>query len=200
YSRKERESTAWHEAGHALLQLLVKHADPLHKVTIIPRGRALGATMSLPEKDILNRTKNYFLDEMVVCCGGRIAEEIFTGDISTGAAQDIAQATEIARDMVCRYGMSGRFGFQAFSEQSRWTADPLPPALSEHTRRALDDEVSRLVGEAYERAEKLLKRNRDRLELIAKTLIEKETMDGAEVRAIAGIDESKPDEAEDDVK
>ena len=200
YSRKERESTAWHEAGHALLQLLVKHADPLHKVTIIPRGRALGATMSLPEKDVLNRTKNYFLDEMVVCCGGRIAEEIFTGDISTGAAQDIAQATEIARDMVCRYGMSGRFGFQAFAEQSRWTTDPLPPALSEHTRRALDDEVSRLVDEAYERAEKLLKRNRDRLELIAKTLIEKETMDGAEVRAIAGIDESKPDEAEDEVK
>ena len=200
YSQKDREITAWHEAGHAILQLLAKNADPLHKVTIIPRGRALGATMSLPEKDVLNRTKNYFLDEMVVCCGGRIAEEIFTGDISTGAAQDIAQATEIARDMVCRYGMSGRFGFQAFAEQSRWTTDPLPPTLSEHTRRALDDEVSRLVDEAYERAEKLLKRNRDRLELIAKTLIEKETMDGAEVRAIAGIDESKPEEAEDEVK
>ncbi len=195
YSQKERETTAWHEAGHALLQLLVKNADPLHKVTIIPRGRALGATMSLPEKDVLNRTKSYFLDEMVICCGGRIAEELFTGDFSTGAAQDIAQATQIARDMVCRYGMSEKFGFQAFAEQSRWTADSLPPALSEHTCREVDDEVSRLVGEAYSRAEKLIKKNRDKLELIARTLIEKETMDGSEVRALAGIQSGPAQEA-----
>ena len=107
---KDRETTAWHEAGHALLQLLMPNADPLHKVTIIPRGRALGATMALPEKDVLNRTKGYFTDEMCICCGGRIAEKIKTGDISTGAAQDIKQATAIARDMICTYGMSDNYG------------------------------------------------------------------------------------------
>ena len=191
YSQKERETTAWHEAGHALLQLLVKNADPLHKVTIIPRGRALGATMSLPEKDVLNRTKSYFLDQMIVCCGGRIAEQIFTGDLSTGAAQDIAQATEIARNMVCRFGMGEKFGFQAFAEQSRWSAEALPPALSEQTCREIDAEVSRLVDNAYAKAEKLIKKNLDKLELIAKTLIEKETMDGAEVRALVNIEVNK---------
>ena len=184
YSQKERETTAWHEAGHALLQLLVKNADPLHKVTIIPRGRALGATMSLPEKDVLNRTKSYFLDEMVVCCGGRISERLFTGELSTGAAQDIAQTTEIARKMVCSYGMSDRFGFQAFSEESRWSAEAQPPAFSDETARAIDDEVSRLVSEAYARAEKLIGENRAALERIARALIERETMDGAEVRAL----------------
>ena len=184
YSQKERETTAWHEAGHALLQLLVKNADPLHKVTIIPRGRALGATMSLPEKDVLGRSRSYFLDQMVVCCGGRIAERAFTGDISTGAAQDIAQATEIAREMVCRYGMSEKFGFQAFVEESRWTAEAQPPAFSEATARAIDDEVSRLVGEAYERAERLIGENRDALGRIAAALLERETMDGREVEAL----------------
>ena len=189
YSQKERETTAWHESGHALLQLLVKHADPLHKVTIIPRGRALGATMSLPEKDVLNRTRSYFLDQMVVCCGGRIAERLFTGDISTGASQDIKQVTEIAREMVCRYGMSDKFGFQAFAEESRWTAEPLPPAFSEETSRAIDEEVSRLVSEAYKTAEKLIGENREKLEKLATTLIEKETMDGAEVRALLGLED-----------
>ena len=189
YSQKERETTAWHESGHALLQLLVKHADPLHKVTIIPRGRALGATMSLPEKDVLNRTRSYFLDQMVVCCGGRIAERLFTGDISTGASQDIKQVTEIAREMVCRYGMSDKFGFQAFAEESRWTAEPLPPAFSEETSRAIDEEVSRLVSEAYKIAEKLIGENREKLEKLATTLIEKETMDGAEVRALLGLED-----------
>ena len=157
---------------------------------IIPRGRALGATMSLPEKDVLNRTKSYFLDEMVVCCGGRIAEELFTGDLSTGAAQDIAQATEIARQMVCRYGMSDKFGFQSFSEESRWTAEPQPPALSEATSREIDAEVTRLVGEAYKRAKKLIGENKKSLETLAKTLIEKETMDGAEVRSLLGLGET----------
>ena len=187
YSQKERETTAWHESGHAVLQLLAKNADPLHKVTIIPRGRALGLTASLPDHDVLNRTKNYFLDEMVICCGGRIAETMFTGDLSTGAAQDIAQVTTIAREMVCKYGMSEKFGFQAFSERNEWSAAELPPAFSEETSRAIDAEVSRMVGEAYAKAEKLLTENRDKLELLAKTLIEKETMDGREVAELLGL-------------
>ncbi len=184
YSQNERETTAWHEAGHALLQVLLPDTDPLHKVTIIPRGRALGATMSLPEKDVLNRTKKHFLSEIRLCCGGRIAEEIFTGDISTGAAQDIAQATQIAREMICRYGMSERFGFQAFQEQSQFTGAALPPAFSEETSREIDAEVKQLIDAAYADAKRIIEENRAKLELLAKTLIERETMDGADVESL----------------
>ncbi len=184
YSQKDRETTAWHEAGHALLQVLLKDSDPLHKVTIIPRGRALGATMSLPEKDVLNRTKKHFLAEMRICCGGRIAEELFTGDISTGASQDIAQATAIARDMICRYGMSDKFGFQAFQEPSQFSSEPLSPQFSEATSREIDSEVKRLIDEAYAEAKALIEGNRDKLEILAKTLVEKETMDGRDVEIL----------------
>jgi len=188
YSKREREITAWHESGHALLQLTLENADPLHKVTIIPRGRALGATMSLPEEDVLNRTKPYFLDELVVLCGGRVAEKMFTGTVSTGAAQDIAAATETARKMVCVYGMSDRFGFQAFSEPNRLSAATLPPAFSEETSREIDAEVSRLVADAYAKAERLLGENREKLSVLAARLIEKETMDGREVEELLGIE------------
>ena len=188
YSQHDREITAWHEAGHAVLQLLMKNADPLHKVTIIPRGRALGATMSLPERDVLNRTKSQFLDELVVLCGGRIAERMFTGELSTGAAQDIAQATDLARKMVCSYGMSERFGFQAFSEPNSFAAASLPPAFSEATSQAIDAEVSKLVEDAYARAEKALSDNRAKLERVAAKLLEKETMDGREVEALLADD------------
>lgn len=184
YSQKDRELTAWHEAGHALLQVLLPNADPLHKVTIIPRGRALGATMALPEKDVLNHTKKYFLTEMRICCGGRIAEELILGDISTGAAQDIAMATQIAREMICKYGMSERFGFQAFMEPSQFTGDDLPPAFSEETSKLIDAEVKEMIDAAYKDATKLITENRDKLETLAKTLLEKETMDGREVEAL----------------
>ena len=184
YSQRERETTAWHEAGHALLQVLLPDSDPLHKVTIIPRGRALGATMALPEKDVLNHTRKYFLAQMRIACGGRIAEEIFTGDISTGAAQDIAQVTEIAREMICRYGMSERFGFQAFREQSPFCEEQSFPAYSEETSREIDDEVRKLIDEAYADARKLIGRNRDKLERLAAALIERETMDGPDVEEL----------------
>ena len=192
YSQKDREITAWHESGHALLQLLLKNTDPLHKVTIIPRGRALGATMSLPEKDVLNRTKAHFLDELVVMCGGRVAEKMFTGEISTGAAQDIAMATDIARKMVCSYGMSDKFGFQAFKEPNSFSAAELPPAFSEETSREIDAEVSKLVNDAYATAEKMLSENKDLLERLAEKLIERETMDGREVEELIG--KTSPDE------
>ncbi len=184
YSQKERETTAWHEAGHALLQVLLPDTDPLHKVTIIPRGRALGATMALPERDVLNHTKNYFLAEMRLCCGGRIAEEMFTGDVSTGAAQDIAQATQIAREMICKYGMSEKFGFQAFMEPSQFSGGDLPPAFSEETSREIDAEVKRLIDAAYAESKRILVENRETLERLAKTLIEKETMDGRDVEEL----------------
>ena len=184
FSARERETTAWHEAGHALLQVLLPDTDPLHKVTIIPRGRALGATMALPEKDVLNRTRRYFLSEIRLCCGGRIAEEMFTGDVSTGAAQDIAQATKTARDMVCRYGMSERFGFQSFMEPPQFADGDQPPAYSEETSREIDAEVKRIVDEAFADAKRILGENRAALETLAKTLFEKETMDGRDVEAL----------------
>ena len=187
FTRKEYETTAWHESGHALLQLLLPHADPLHKVTIIPRGRALGVTMTLPEKDVLNRTKGYFLDELAVLAGGRIAEEMHTQDISTGAMSDIAYTTQIARAMVCRYGMSARFGFQNFVEPNAFAVEEAPPPYSQKTAEAIDEEVKHLVDAAYAKAAELLTANRDKLERLATTLLEKETMDGRDVEALVGI-------------
>ncbi len=188
---RDRETTAWHEAGHALLQLLLPNADPLHKVTIIPRGRALGATMALPETDVLNRTRGYFLDEMCICCGGRIAEAIKTGDVSTGAAQDIRQATAIARDMICRYGMSGVYGFQSFMEPSQFSPEPMPPPFSQKTAEGIDAEVKRLVDEAYAKAEDLIGKNRERLERLATALLERETMDGRDIEEMLGLEKEQ---------
>ena len=193
YTRKEYETTAWHEAGHALLQLLLPNADPLHKVSIIPRGRALGVTMSLPEKDVLNRSKSYFLDAITMCCGGRIGEETLTKDISTGAAQDIAYATQIARGMVCRFGMSDAFGFQAFIEPNALSVSEAPPPYSQKTAEAIDQEVRRIIEDCYARAAKLIKQNRDKLELLAKTLLEQETMDGRDVEKLLGLERKHDD-------
>ena len=187
YSKKDREITAWHESGHALLQLLLKNTDPLHKVTIIPRGLALGATMSLPERDVLNRTRSHFLDELVVLCGGRVAEKIHTGELSTGAAQDIRQATELARAMVCSYGMSETFGFQSFTEANQFSAAELPPAYSEETSRKIDEEVSAMISNAYKEAERLIGGNREKLQMLAEKLLERETMDGKEIEDLLDL-------------
>ena len=195
YSQNDREITAWHEAGHALLQVLLPDTDPLHKVTIIPRGRALGATMALPEKDVLNHTKRYFLSEIRLCCGGRIAEELHTGDISTGAAQDIAQATQIAREMICKYGMSEKFGFQAFMEPSQFSGGDLPPQFSEATSQAIDAEVKTMIDAAYADAKRLIEANYEKLEQLATTLLEKETMDGRDVEALIRDAPTPPGEA-----
>ena len=194
FTRREYETTAWHESGHALLQLLLKNTDPLHKVSIIPRGRALGVTMSLPEQDVLNRTRGWFLDFMVLCCGGRLAEEMHTSDVSTGAAQDIAQATAIARAMVCRYGMSETFGFQSFIEPNAFATEEAPPPYSQKTAEAIDAEVKKLVDAAYARARELLDANRGKLELLATTLLEKETMDGRDVEKLLGLERPHEDD------
>lgn len=184
YSQHDRQITAWHEAGHALVQLLTPGTDPLHKVTIIPRGRALGATMSLPEKDVLNHSRSYFLAQLRVCCAGRIAEEMFTGDISTGAAQDIMMATQIAREMVCKYAMSDKFGFQSFYEKNRLATETHMPQFSEETSRMIDEEVKSLIDEAYADAKRLVEENKTALEILAAKLLEKETMSLEEVQEI----------------
>lgn len=198
YTKKERETTAWHEAGHAILQLLLEHTDPLHKVTIIPRGRALGATMSLPDHDVLNRTRSQFLDELVVMAGGRIGEEMFTKDISTGAAQDIREATRLARNMVCRYGMSDVFGFQSFQDPNPFASEEAPPPYSPETAKAIDAEVKRLIDTAYARAKDLISANRDKLEKLAAALLEHETMDGRDIEELLGIKKQKDEDAEKD--
>lgn len=185
---KDRRITAWHEGGHALAQVLLEHTEPLHKVTIVPRGRALGATMTLPERDVLNRTENEMKDMLVVLTAGRIAEYCFTGERSTGASQDIKMATQLARRMVCAYGMSETFGFQAFgdNEEQIYLGREIGRKQdhSEATARAIDEEVAHLVQEAYRRGEAIVAENRDRLELLVEYLLEVETADGRDVEAL----------------
>jgi len=185
---RERRITAWHESGHALLQVLCEHTEPLHKVTIIPRGQALGATMSLPERDVLNRTKSELLDQLVVLTGGRIAESFFTGDSSTGARMDIKMASDIARKMICVYGMSDVFGFQSFGDNQELLflgrEVARSQSYSEETARKIDAEVTRLLNEAYARAERLLADNRAKLESLVEHLLEAETMDGRDVEEL----------------
>ncbi|MDX9867650.1 MAG: ATP-dependent zinc metalloprotease FtsH [Kiritimatiellia bacterium] len=185
---RERRITAWHESGHALLQVLCEHAEPLHKVTIIPRGQALGATMSLPERDVLTRTRSELLDQLVVLMGGRIAEKLFTDDLSTGARMDIKMASEIARKMICSYGMSDRFGFQSFgdNQETLFLGREVArnQAYSEETAKEIDAEVSRLVAEAYARAERMLCDNREKLERLVECLLEAETLDGRDVEGL----------------
>ncbi len=182
---KERRITAWHESGHALVQVLLEHTEPVHKVTIIPRGMALGATMSLPEKDVLNKTRSQLRDELVVLMGGRIAEKLHTGDISTGARMDIRMASRIARHMVCEYGMSDDLGAQAFGENQELMflgrEVSRTQNYSEETARRIDSDVTGLLHEAFARADKLINDHRRQLEQVVERLLDVETMDGRDV-------------------
>ena len=183
---KERLITAWHESGHALVQAVMEHTEPLHKVTIIPRGMALGATMSLPEKDVLNKNLSQLTDELTVMMGGRIAEKIHTGDISTGAYADIRMASSMARRMVCEYGMSEAIGSQSLGSGNQelmflGREVSRTQQYSEATAQRIDAEVSRLLHEAYVRAEKVITEHRVLLDKIVERLLEIETMDGREV-------------------
>ena len=190
---KEKRITAWHESGHALLQVLCEHAEPLHKVTIIPRGQALGATMSLPDRDVLNRTKSELTDQLVVLMGGRVAEKLFTGDLSTGARMDIKMASDIARSMVCAFGMSDSFGFQSFgdNQETLFLGREVVrnQSYSEDTAKKIDEEVLRIVTDAYQRATDMINANRGKLEKLAERLIECETMDGRDVEAMLTAEE-----------
>ncbi len=183
---KEKELTAYHEAGHALVQQLVDESEPLHKVTIIPRGVAyLGATMSLPEKDTYTQSRKMLIGQLAISMGGRIAEEIIFGDITNGAAQDIKHATEIARMMVCNWGMSQEMGPQQFgaSQQPMFLGREISRSqdYSEETAKRIDAEITRLISDATESARKLLEENRDKLEEISKRLLELETIDGRDI-------------------
>ncbi|MDL5054478.1 ATP-dependent zinc metalloprotease FtsH, partial [Oscillatoria laete-virens NRMC-F 0139] len=186
-SDKEKTATAWHEAGHALLNVVLKHTHPLHKVTIIPRGHYLGATMYLPDGDKYSIQQKEALDLLVVTMGGRIAEQLFTDDVSNGAAGDISQATHLARRMVCEWGMS-RLGMIMLGEHSDYVflGRELSRSreYSEKTAEEIDAEVKRIIDDAYNRATEIILAHREQIELIAKALLEYETLDGAQIREI----------------
>ena len=190
-SNEEKRVTAYHEAGHTLVGLKVPNADPVHKVTIIPRGMALGITQQLPEGDRHNYTKEYLLGQISILMGGRVAEETFLGNITTGASNDIEKATELARAMVCEYGMSelGPLTFGKKEEQiflGREIAQHRD--FSEETAIRIDSEVRKIVTEQYERATKIIQENRDTLVRLAEVLLEHESLDGVQIRrVVAGL-------------
>ena len=185
---EEKKYTAWHEAGHALVNMMLENTHPLHKVTIIPRGQSLGSTMQLPEKDILNRRRKEMLDDVAVTMAGRIGEEIVSGDISTGAAMDIQQATNLARAMVCQYGMSDRLGMVQYGNDDEYVFLGREMArtkvYSETKASEIDEEIKRIIDEGYQRAKDIIMTNRDKLELIANALLEHETLDRLQVEEI----------------
>ncbi len=185
---EDKKFTAWHEAGHAIVNVLLEHTHPLHKVTIIPRGQALGATMYLPKDDILNRRRKEMIDMIAVTMGGRIAEQIISDDISTGAAGDIQQATSLAKAMVMHWGMSDKLGNVLYGEAQEYVflgRDMMRSKdYSETTAEEIDSEVKRIVNEGYITAKNLIEAHRDKLELIANALLEYETLEGSQVEEI----------------
>jgi cell division protease FtsH len=185
---QEKKYTAWHEAGHAIVNVLLKHTHPLHKVTIIPRGQSLGSTMSLPKQDVLSRRRKEMLDDIAMIMGGRIAEEIVSEDISTGAAMDIQQGTKIARAMVCEYGMSDKLGMVQYGDHDEYVflgrEMGRSKVYSEDTAREIDAEIKRIIDEQYKIAKDLIMGNVDKLEIIAKSLLEVETLEGSQVEEI----------------
>ena len=185
-SDENKRLTAWHEAGHALVNVLLEHAHPLHKVTIIPRGQSLGSTWSLPKEDQLNHGRREVLDIIAMTMAGRIAEEYASGDISSGAYGDITQATNLARAMVCEWGMSDKLGMVLYSGDSVSIGRDMGMRkdYSERTAQEIDEEVRRIITESYNKAKQLLEANRDKLEIIAKALLEYETLDGEQVLEI----------------
>jgi cell division protease FtsH len=192
---KEKAATAYHEAGHAVVQYLEKDADPIHKVTVIPRGRMGGATMSLPEKDRYNYSRKWCIAYLKTLFGGRIAEEMFTGDVNTGASMDIRQATGIARKMVMDWGMNDRLGFVFYGEDENNPNAGLMPQkeYSQETAKMIDEEVKKLIDTLYDQTKQLLQENKDRVEAIAKALIQYETLDANDIdRIMKGDNLTKP--------
>lgn len=180
---RDKKVTAYHEAGHAVIQALEKDADPVHKVSIIPRGPMGGATFSLPDRDRMVYTKNYLLAMMRTTFGGRIAEEVFFNEISSGASGDIKQATEIARRMVRDWGMGDTSGFVFYGEDNRHSL-VMEREYSDKTAEMLDVDVKRIMDQAYAEAKRMIVENRDKVESVAKALLQYETITGEEVNAL----------------
>ena len=184
----ERTTIAYHESGHALVGHILEHSDPVHKISIVSRGQALGYTLQLPQEDHFLKTKNEMLDELAVFLGGRVAEELMCDDITSGASNYLERATKMAREMVTRLGMSEELGTQVFGEAQhqvflgRDYADHQD--YSEETARRIDIEVQRIMRETHRRAVEILEARRDQLDLMAKVLLERETVEGDAVNAL----------------
>jgi cell division protease FtsH len=198
-SEAEKKITAIHEAGHAILTVILPHADPIHKVTIIPRGMALGLTQQLPVDEKHNYSRDYLHDRIAILLGGRIAEDIMLGQITTGAGNDLERATEMARAMVCEWGMSDKLGPLTFGkkEEQIFLGREIAQRsdYSEDTAIRIDQEVKRIVTENYDRAMDVLQANRTRLERMADELLAREVLDGEQVRRIIAdlpLDEPAP--------
>ncbi len=183
-SDKEKENTAYHEAGHAILNEVLEHTDPLHKVTIIPRGPSLGSTMMLPEEDKFTHRKSELLDNLVVTMGGRVAEEIQFGDVTNGASGDIRMATRVARSMICSWGMSESLGMVEYTDTDSQPFTGRASSYGSNTAQKIDEEVKRLIDEAYSHAKEVLLKHKDKLDAIAHALLEYETLDGVHIKEI----------------
>ncbi|MBU2700670.1 cell division protease FtsH [Sporomusaceae bacterium BoRhaA] len=203
-SDKEKKLTAYHEAGHALLGMLLERTDPVHKVSIIPRGRAGGYTMSLPAEDRYYATRSELLEQLTMLLGGRVAEAVILGEISTGAQNDLERATALVRKMITEYGMSevlGPITFGHKQEQVFLGRDISHERnYSEQVAYSIDKETRRLIEDAYDKAEQMLRDNIEKLHLVARTLMERETLEGKELAELLETGRlSSPNEAEDDL-
>ena len=185
---KTKRTIAYHESGHALVGHVLPNADPVHKITIISRGRALGYTMSIPEEDKVLNTLGEIKDELAVFMGGRVAEELFCDDITTGASNDLERATKLAKSLVTQYGMSSELGTQVFGQANHEVFlgrdYSNTPDYSEETARRIDDEVARIMKEAHDRAAEVLMARREQMDLMADVLMERETVEGEACQAL----------------
>ena len=182
-SRMDRVNCAYHEAGHAIIAALMPHADPLHKVTIIPRGRAMGVTMQLPEADRHTYTKHYLETQVAVLMGGRVAEELFMEHMTSGASNDIERATDIAQHMVCEWGMSA-LGPLAYRKPGNAFEADRGHSISEATAQRVDDEIRKIVMDAYDRAKAIIDRNREPMRALAEALLEQESLEADEIKSL----------------
>ena len=182
-SEHDRVNCAYHEAGHAIIAALMPQADPLHKVTIIPRGRAMGVTMQLPEADRHTYTKGYLETQVAVLMGGRVAEELFMNHMTSGASNDIERATDIAQHMVCEWGMSP-LGPLAFRKPGNAFEADRAHAVSEATAQRVDDEIRTIVMNAYDQARYVIERNREPMRMLAEALLEQESLEAGEIKAL----------------
>jgi len=180
-SELDRVNCAYHEAGHAVVAALLPLADPLHKVSIVPRGRAMGVTMQLPEADRHTYTKGYLEAQVAVLMGGRVAEELFMHHMTSGASNDIERATDIAQHMVCEWGMSS-LGMRAFRKPGNAFDGDRPHAMSEATARRVDEEIEKIIAGGYETARDLLDRNRASVKALAEALLEQESLEADDLK------------------
>jgi cell division protease FtsH len=182
-SEMDRVNCAYHEAGHAVVAALLPNADPLHKVTIVPRGRAMGVTMQLPEADRHTYTKVFLETQVAVLMGGRVAEEIFMNHMTSGASNDIERATDIAQHMVCEFGMSA-LGPLAFRKPGNAFEQDRAHAVSEATAQRVDEEISKVVKDAYDHAKRIIERNQEAVRALAEALLEQESLEADEIRTL----------------